>query len=90
MLPDGRVMEMVYVGSEPGPPTRTLRAPFIIDNAGQLSRLPGWGEIPGGYFLAGADGEDLVFFRPLTHSVVWLAPSQASTQEMPSTPTPRP
>ncbi len=77
MLPDGKIVGLLYAGNESADSTRPLRAPFILDSAGHFSRLPSWGDVPLGYYLAGADGETLVFFHAQTHSVVWLTPNMA-------------
>lgn len=75
MFPDGKIVGLLYAGNESADSTRPLRAPFILDNVGHFSRLPSWGDVPLGYYLAGTDGEALVFFHAQTHSVVWLTPN---------------
>jgi hypothetical protein len=81
MLPDGKIVGLLYAGNEPADSTRPLRAPFILDSVGHASRLPNWGDVPLGYYLAGTDGEALVFFHAQTHSVVWLTPNVVPTGE---------
>ena len=85
VLPDGRVVALLAMGNQAGAPLRPVRTPYLVTDAGQFSRLPSWGEVSTDDNLAGADGNDLVFFRWQTRSVVWLdltnPPSRPPTAE---------
>ena len=85
ILPDGKVVGLLAMGNQGGVPLRPVRTPYILTDGGQFSRLPSWREVPTGDYLAGADGEDMVFFRRQTRSVLWLSltnsPSKPPTPE---------